>query len=60
MESDNHLTFIFIFVLFVVACVIGVSNNRMLRERKSKNKQEQQVEGKRNNPTKEALDYLTN
>ncbi|MGM0601079.1 MAG: hypothetical protein ACQETH_14820 [Candidatus Rifleibacteriota bacterium] len=51
MESDNHLTFIFVFVLFVVACVVGESNHRALQQRKEKKQHQQRVENSKNNST---------
>lgn len=36
MESDNHLKFIFIFMLMAMACIIGEINNRALTEKAQK------------------------
>jgi Na+-transporting methylmalonyl-CoA/oxaloacetate decarboxylase gamma subunit len=33
LESDNHFNFLFIFVLMVVALIIGEVNNRAITER---------------------------
>lgn len=39
METDKHLTFVFIFVLTVFALIIGEVNNQALNEREKNNEQ---------------------
>ncbi len=33
MDSDKHLTFVFIFMLMVIAVIIGEANNQALNQR---------------------------
>jgi Na+-transporting methylmalonyl-CoA/oxaloacetate decarboxylase gamma subunit len=60
LESDNHLTFLFIFLLFVIACLVGESNNQALQQRKSKKKHQQRVECNKDNHAEKSVDYSAN